>query len=351
VESPSKTPAVPLTALEELLAEIWSDILGVHHVGPDDNFFDQGGHSLLAVRFLARVRASLGADVPLTVFFQCPTLHQLARAVTYGTRTRPTSLITLRPGMSGPPLFCVHPLGGTILCYFDLARRLAPGRPVLGVRAPELDTESAVPDRIEEMAAGYVTAVREVQPHGPYLLAGWSMGATVAFEMGRQLTRAGAAVALVAILDMWARYADFPADDATTLLADVADDLGIPVTQDELRRLDPEDQLEYVVRRAAGSADEDVVRRTVRRYWGVCQRHERALSAYRPGHFPGRVMVFRSAAGPSGPEDDRTMGWGAVAGGVEVIELPGTHQTLLTEPCVSALTAALQSSIDRALGE
>jgi amino acid adenylation domain-containing protein len=344
-------PPVPLAPLEEMLAGIWCEVLGIPAVGPDDNFFDQGGHSLLAVRFLSGVRAALGADVPLAAFFQGPTLRQLARAVTYGTRPRPTPLLLLRSGESGPPLFCVHPLGGTVLCYFDLARRLGPGRPVFGVRAPELDADRDVPERIEDMAAGYITAVREIQPDGPYLLAGWSMGAAVAFEMARQLTRAGAAVACVAILDMSARYAALFADDDTTLLSDVADDLGIPVSEDTLRRLEPDDQLEYVVRQAAGPTDTDLVRRTVRRYWQVCKGHERALQAYRPGRYAGRVTILRSVAGPSGPGGDRTMGWGDLAeGGAEVFELPGTHQTLLNEPCVSEVARALQACIDRGLG-
>jgi thioesterase domain-containing protein len=260
-------------------------------------------------------------------------------------------LIVLRPGESGPSLYCVHPLGGTVLCYFDLARRLDPGRPVFGVRAPELDTDRDVPLRVEDIAAGYVAAVREDQPAGPYLLAGWSMGAAVAFEMARQLTGDGAPVALVAVLDMSARYAAFFADDDTTLLADMADDLGIAVSEDALRGLDPNEQLEYVVRQAAGPTDEELVRRTVRRYWQVCKGHERALKAYRPGPYPGRVTVLRSAAGPSGPGGDRTMGWGALAGGgAEVFELPGTHQTLLSEPCVGELARALGACIDRALG-
>jgi thioesterase domain-containing protein len=350
---PAAEPAAapePLAPLEQMLAGVWCEILDVPAAGPDDNFFDLGGHSLLAVRFLSRVRAALGADVPLAAFFQGPTLRQLARAVTYGTRARPTPLIALRPGESGPPLFCVHPLGGTVLCYLDLARRLDPGRPVYGVRATELDADREVPERVEDVAAGYVAAVREVQPHGPYLLAGWSMGAAVAFEMARQLTGAGEPVALVAILDMTARYAALFADDDTTLLADVADDLGIPVSEDALRRLDPDDQLEYVVRQAAGTTDEHLVRRTVRRYWEVCKGHERALRAYRPGPYPGRVTVLRSAVGPSGPGGDRTMGWGELAGGVEVFELTGTHQTLLREPCVGELARALRSCIGRSLG-
>jgi thioesterase domain-containing protein len=348
--APAASP-VPLTPLEEMLAGVWREVLAVPAVGPDDNFFDQGGHSLLAVRFLSRVRAAMGTDVPLAAFFQSPTLRELTRAVTFGTRPRPTPLIVLRPGESGPPLFCVHPLGGTVLCYFGLARRLDPGRPVFGVRAPELDADREVPGRVEDMAAEYITAIRQVQPEGPYLLAGWSMGAAVAFEMGRQLVRDGAAVALVAVLDMSARYAALYSDDDTTLLTDVADDLGIAVSEDALRRLDPNEQLEYVVRQAAGPTDEDLVRRTVRRYWQVCKGHERALQSYQPGPYPGRVTVFRSASGPTGPGGDRTMGWGALAaGGAEVFELPGTHQTLLSDPCVEELARTLRACIDLALG-
>ena len=192
----------PRDTLELQLVQIWEDILGLRPVGVTDNFFDLGGHSLLAVRLIARIHKQFGQKLPLPTLFQGATIEQLAGVLRRSpTPLRCSPLVGIHLGGSGRPFFCVHPVGGSILCYAGLSRRLGPDQPFYGLQHPGLDGEWAPYTRIEEMASDYLTALRAVQPEGPYLLGGWSLGGIVAFEMAQQLEARGQKVALLALLD------------------------------------------------------------------------------------------------------------------------------------------------------
>jgi thioesterase domain-containing protein len=363
----TRAVAAPRTPVEQQLAEIWGTVLGLERIGVDENFFELGGHSLLAAQMLFRVHGVFGRGLPLGTFFQKPTIRQMARALAWAPASRTSCLVPLRPQGSRKPLFCVHPLGGTTLCYFSLARHLDPHQPFYAVRAPELDGEREPHTRIEDMAACYVAAILAIQPEGPYLLGGWSLGGVIAFEMARQLHGRGLRVALVALLDTespgWPATVSPHAapgaeevrgkgeEEDATLLADLASDLNIPVSRKMLRRLAPGERLDYVLRRAGGEPGEaDVIRRTVERYFSTCKAQERALAAYRPTNYPGPVTLFRCRAKRCNNEKERAYGWDElVAGGVQILAVPGSHQSMVTEPRVRVLARKLQACIDRAL--
>src|SRR5262249_49388895 len=138
----------------------------------------------------------------LSTLFQAGTIERLANHVR--DRARPPSwspLVAIRPEGSRPPLFLAHPAGGSVLCYAGLARHLGLDQPVYGLQAVGLIDGQAPHASIEDMARAYIDALREVAPRGPYLLAGWSLGGIVAFEMARELRRSGHDVGLLALLD------------------------------------------------------------------------------------------------------------------------------------------------------
>ncbi len=222
----------PRTATEAALAAIWCDLLAMQRVGVRDDFFALGGHSLLAVRLMARVRRQFGSDLPLASLFASGTVERLAALLAHGGAVAPReALVRLTPPdrtAAAPALFCVHPAGGNVLCYADLARACDADLPVYGLQVPEAlvpsapaagepgvlaaATDAAVASAagvsaapggltVEGLAARYAAAVRAVQPAGPYHLAGWSLGGGIAFEMARQLTAAGQPVALLALID------------------------------------------------------------------------------------------------------------------------------------------------------
>ncbi|HEY3571702.1 MAG TPA: amino acid adenylation domain-containing protein [Thermoanaerobaculia bacterium] len=279
-------------------------------------------------------------------------------------------LVPIQPLGARTPLFCVHPLGGEVLTYYRLARELGAGQPVYGLQAHPRDGQAGMPrPTIEERAAGYVEAVRGLQPAGPYLLAGYSFGAIVAFEMARQLTLAGEEVALLALLDQAVTPGDEAAEiDTASVIVDMvrhqARDQGPgPVlTADALRGLPVEEQLARGLevlgsQEALGAGFDIPMLRDLALGWSA---RTTAAERYKPSPYPGRITLLRaSAADPAAlrelpPERrrvfaDPTLGWGAVAaGGVEVHAVPGSHMTILDADHVETLARTLAACIARA---
>ena len=89
------------------------------------------------------------------------------------------------------PFYCVAPAGGVVFPYYNLAPYLGDERPIYGLQDPGLEKGHAPFETVEDLAAYYISAMKTVQPQGPYMMGGWSFGGTVAFEMAQQLRRAG----------------------------------------------------------------------------------------------------------------------------------------------------------------
>jgi len=341
--------------VESQLVRIFEEVLGTP-VGVGDDFFERGGHSLLAVRLLARVREQFGRALPLVTLFERPTVKQLAELVTRRDEpARPWSpLVEVRPGTDPekPPFFCVHPAGGSVLVYAALARHLGGEQAFYGLQARGIDGHGEPFDRIEEMAACYLEAVRQVQPAGPYFLGGWSLGGTVAFEMARRLQQEGEAVALLAIVDIHARaFSSVEELDTTDLLMGMIGEW-LPVTAEELRGLEPDDQLAHALGRAQeiGALPASYGMAEARRLLEVYEANLAARRSFAPRPYPGRIDLFRAREQPPDAPADPTMGWAEVADRVEVHGVPGSHQNVVREPHVRELARQLGSCLAAAQG-
>ncbi|WP_446039248.1 amino acid adenylation domain-containing protein [Streptomyces sp. SID1121] len=188
----------PSTVQEEILCGIFADELNVPHIGVEDNFFERGGHSLLAVKLVSRIRSAMGVDVTVQMLMQAPSVAGLAHRLSLPAMTDSLrTLLPIRTHGSGPPLFCVHPRSGLSWCFAPLAGVVPPDIPLYGLQARDRDDAGELPGSIREMAEEYVKELRTVQPSGPYHLLGWSMGGRVAQEMAVQLHEDGQHVALV----------------------------------------------------------------------------------------------------------------------------------------------------------
>jgi amino acid adenylation domain-containing protein len=188
--------------LEVKLTEIWERILGVRSISINDNFFELGGHSLLAVRLFREIEQIWDKNLPLATLFQAQTIEKLATLLLQEESSTPTSsLVQIQAGDRRIPLFCVHPVGGNVLEYYKLAQYLGEEQPVYGIQSLGLDGKQLPLTSIEAMAAHYITEMQTIQPHGPYLLAGYSFAGIVIFEIAQQLYHQGEPVALLALFD------------------------------------------------------------------------------------------------------------------------------------------------------
>nr|WP_224756117.1 amino acid adenylation domain-containing protein [Streptomyces sp. col6] len=193
----------PRNAREEVLCGLFAEILGVDRVGLDDNFFTLGGHSLLGVRLVSRVRSVLGVDRTVRDLFRAPTPAGLLGAQDPdGTAGAMGVLLPLSTRGTRRPLFCVHPGTGVGWSYAGLARHLGDEQPLYALQARALSEPGHRPRTVEEMADDYLERIRQVQPWGPYRLLGWSFGGIVAHTMAVRLRAAGQRVELLALMDV-----------------------------------------------------------------------------------------------------------------------------------------------------
>jgi thioesterase domain-containing protein/aryl carrier-like protein len=363
------THVAPRTEVEAVLCEIWQRVLRVERVGIEDNFFDLGGDSIVSIQIAAEAREA-GVQIGVQELFRAPTIAALAEAAAetalLAGAKEWSPVVSISTTGTRPPIFCVHPLGGGVGAYRDLARHLGSDQPFHALQAKEFSEPPTVrdaADSIEQMAARYVDAIRAIQPRGPICLAGWSFGGAVAYEMARQLEGAGLFVNLVALLDSRPGSERIEEIDEGSILYWAAAELAVrvgktmPVTWQDLHRVDPADRRTYLAEKLrpitmvnadAGLQMADPLMKWIR-------IRERMWKQYRPGPCSAPIVMFRASEADDGidaasmPEAlEPARGWEAIAHApVHVEWIPGSHLTLVTEPHVRVLAARLAAWIGR----
>jgi thioesterase domain-containing protein/acyl carrier protein len=338
----------PRDELELQLSLIWERVLGIRSVGREDNFFELGGHSLLAVRLFSEIEKRTGRRLPLATLFEAPTVERLAAVIRQEGWTAPwSSLVAIQPGGTRLPFYCVHPAGGGLLAYRDLARHLGPERPVYGLQAVGLDGARPPLSTVEAMASHYLGEIRGFQPQGPYFLGGYSDGGILAFEIARQLEAAGEPVGCVALLDTWGPgYGELlPASDLARVRARRLLDWFARHSDNLVRAGDLRRRLAYVRDKLSRRLRKTrkVARRPLPRPLQEVRRSvQSAVEKYDPRPWFGSVWLFRAREQPAVFRKDRTLGWNRVVlGGVVVDEVPGNHGSAIREPAVHELAQKL----------
>ncbi len=282
-----------------------------------------------AKRCSERLRRDFGRELTIADLLRAPTVAQQA-ALLRAAPPLPAAaanplLVPLAAAGEREPLVLVHPVGGNVVCYLELARQLDAGRPVYGLQcgAPVGD--------IAAMAAAYLAALRELQPHGPYHLAGWSFGGAVAYEMAQQLRAAGESVAFLGLIDSYTPVL------LETLEAVPGEDPGDEVRLARAFARDLEGTGAGSSAEAVPAAPENL------RLFEIFRTHSLALRAWRPQPYGGTLTLLATTPGR---QAEPTLGWGALAAGALVLHpVPGTHYSLLQAPHVQRLAEVLAQAL------
>jgi thioesterase domain-containing protein len=249
------------------------------------------------------------------------------------------------------PLFCIHPAGGNVLSFFELSKELGTDQPFYALQAIGLEKDIEPDVSVETMAARYLEAILPVQSSGSYLLAGWSFGGLVAFEMAQQLSAQGKSVAFLGLIDtaIPALMTSAEKDDAQLLVDLFKEDLTLSL--ENLRHLQPDDQLRYVINEAhqahlfPPSWGWDQASRLMK----VFKTNLKATENYIPQSYQGSIHLFQ-AEDSELATDDPSMGWSPLAlKGVEVCLVPGNHKTLLRPPHVHVLAAKIKDHLEQVI--
>ena len=341
--------------LELKLKLILEKVLGIRPIGMQDNFFDRGGHSLLAVDLFSQIEKAFGKNLPLATLFQAPTIQHLADVIRQeGWNPSWSSLVAVQPGGSKPPFFCVPGFGGNVIHLRDLGRHLNPDQPLYGLQSRGLDGSTPPYTRVEDMAAHYIKEIRTLQPEGPYFLGGLSGGGKVAYEMAQQLHLQGQKVAFVALFDTYGPgYPEFKSNFISFyykfnyLLRRIESQI------ENLFLLGPKEELFFFLRLIKGRIQRIYKSGLDSANLRVRQANIQAFNSYTPQPYPGRVTLFRASKQPKGCYPDPNLGWdGLAVGELEIQESTGYHLNFMAEPrirfLVEKLKVCLAASAQRA---
>lgn len=355
--------AAPRTNLEARLTTIWERVLHRSPIGIHDNFFDLGGHSMLAVKLFLEIENQLFQKLPLATLFNHGSVAALSQALEAASARSAyawSSLVPIHPGGTRVPLYCIHGAGGNVLLYRELAARLGSDQPVYGFQSRGLDGCTRPLKTIEEMAQAYIEELRTVRPKGPYCLAGYCLGGLVAYQMARLLWRAGEAVPLLALLDTYNPAAAGEFSRIGALLQRARFHFG------NLLQAGPWHLGSYVREKIRVARDGELANllglkksrsnghgQAFEQSTGASENHgavqwlnDQAVNMFKPEPYEGSIVIFKPQVNYANMSDHQ-MGWGELArGGVEVVDLPVNPHAMLVEPFVEHLARALRQELD-----
>ncbi len=348
----------PRSLMEKRLARIWETVLDVRPIGVRDNFFKKGGHSLKAVMVLSLIETHLGRRLPVGILYRHPSIESLAAWLEETRAPDDSPLVLLRSGKQKPACYLVHPAGGQIHWYLNLAYALAEGYPIYGIQTPLSSYQSHRGQAISTLCTTYRLALQRQDPDGVFLLAGWSSGGQIAFELASQLEATGCLVKNLVLIDSLGPGHQLTKRQETTSALPFPlhiwgglEKLGRKnLPMDQKKSL--ESQLPQILKVLR---QEDLIppgtsiafyQHLLRLY----QAQNSAVRAYRPwASYKGKVTLIRSkdtSDGTGQRERDPTLGWQSFCQQpIRLFDLPCGHFELLAAEGVGALASFLEKDL------
>jgi len=314
----------PNADLVEVLATIWKRAFRRNSIRANDNFLSIGGDEEKASAIATEISSLSGREISPLLVLQASTIASLADILARPELPPVEPVLPLNDSGHGPPIFMAHGVGGTVTGLLQLANNLRSSVAIYGMQSPGVDGLLEPLNSIEKTAEYHLTAIRHVQPKGPYFLIGYSLGGLVALEIARSLSDSGEEIGFLAMLDSypdrkyfalvqrirwewsqthrrsvdaWKRAKRFPSLLASRLGGD---------WDRQSREL--------------GSLERAMVRTKKAQY--------EALQRYRPRYYGGKV-IFVKAEIPSYFPADPTPIWRLLVEQLEVEVIPGNHLDML----------------------
>jgi len=326
--------------ISQTVARVWQHVLLVPVRAAEDDFFDRGGDSLKAIRFVIELERALGLEISLTLINEAPRFDQLCQALRERRAPGSTPLVTLKAGDGLPPVFFIHGVGGNVVKILPAARRVRYSGAVIGIRARGVVRGEVPHTSIEAMAADYLREIKKRQSNGPYYLCGYSSGGLVAFEIARRLSESGDEVAFVGLFDTRMSLVRWPLRAWMSIIARRIARLAAAVRTTPLRtwlaKLPKSAERLRAWRGTLGAAPSTAIRVTASALV--------ASAKYQPGFYRGQLTLFSPAGREPGLPSLESV-WRTHARTVVVVETAGTHATMLStlhaETTAACLTRCL----------
>ncbi len=313
----------------EVLTPIWQRVLQLSSVGINDNFFDLGGDSSLALELFNEIALVCGCELPPVVIYQAPTITALAALLEQPSALRIPPLLLLKGGTDDTPIFIAHGLGGSAMDFFQVVKYIHTSHPIHGMQAKGIDGVEEPLNRIEDMARYSLDAVKEIQPHGPYRLIGFSLGGLVSLEMAQQLIAEGQRVELLAMLDSYPHTNYLPLGQRARLTA-----------RQTWRWI--AGKLQWLGVAAPYRTAIEVP--SLAAVQSFREANRVALERYRPRFYPGKINFIRAEIPTDYPADPSAV-WSHLAQEFKVDTVPGDHLGIMTIHFES-LAAAISNLVE-----
>jgi acetoacetyl-CoA synthetase len=302
----------------ETLLPIWQSVLRRSSVRTTDNFFQLGGTPSSASMLVAEIAEAFGREFPAAIICAAPTLETMAALLEDPAPPRVPPLLLLKPGADFPPVFIAHGLGGDVLGLSDLAGKIETRHPIYGMQARGIDGIDEPLTSIAAMAQYHLDAIKQLQPHGPYFLIGYSLGGLVTLEIAQRLVAGGEKVALLALVDAYPEKRHLSMDQYLRLSVRIALRSAWSLIASPLRPTQPP-----IAEGADASYghEPDAIRRVMQR---MREAEYLALRSYRPRFYQGTIRFVKAAISGSFPDNPAAV-WSRLAEKLEVKSVPGDH--------------------------
>ncbi|KTC87247.1 amino acid adenylation domain-containing protein [Legionella drozanskii] len=330
----SKEHLPPQNEVENKLHSIWCSVMNLDDIGIYDNFFEIGGHSLVAMSIITQIQDQFKIDISMSLLFNHPTIHSLALEIEQSLLATNNEykelsfsdriIVPIRRTGIRTPIFFIHPIGGSIFWYKDLEKYLDEDFPLYGLQDPGLEHQDLLFNNIEQMAGSYIKAIQTIQPKGPYLIGGASFGSTIAIEIAKQLQNMNENIKAIISLDGWAEYPALQRNE----------DYFKELMREQNARI-LEQHLKYQISNSEALLE-------------LQWHREKMLMHYKLPHLKCHLMLFKAEILTEIFNYDAPLNWweNVISGNILCHLVPGDHESMFSEPNIRILAKKLNESLN-----